>query len=145
MLRYSEIIQNQPILNIGTTGSVSNGKSQTVRALTGVATQRFRREVESNITIHLGYANCKIYRSRIDGQLKSTHSDIMTMLDQQGHPMELISHISFIDCPGHQSFMSNMISGTAIMDVALLLVAVNADLKRDRKSTRLNSSHSSIS
>ena len=48
---------------IGTIGHVAHGKSTVVKALSGVHTVRFKNELERNITIKLGYANAKIYRS----------------------------------------------------------------------------------
>jgi translation initiation factor 2 gamma subunit (eIF-2gamma) len=44
----------------GTIGHVAHGKSQTVKAISGVHTVRFRNELERNITIKLGYANAKV-------------------------------------------------------------------------------------
>ena len=40
--------------------------------------------------------------------------------------MKLIHHISFVDCPGHESYMSNMLSGTSVIDMAFLVEAANA-------------------
>ena len=48
---------------IGTIGHVAHGKSTVVKALSGVHTVRFKNELERNITIKLGYANAKIFRS----------------------------------------------------------------------------------
>lgn len=60
------------IMIIGTIGHVAHGKSQTVKAISGVQTVRFKNELERNITIKLGYANAKVspsshsqYRDRI--------------------------------------------------------------------------------
>ena len=41
--------------------------------------------------------------------------------------MQLINHISFVDCPGHEAFMNNMLSGSSVMDKAVLVEASNAD------------------
>ena len=59
-LKYSDIIKNQATINIGCIGHVSEGKSTLVKALTGIATQKYKSEQKRNITIKLGYANCKI-------------------------------------------------------------------------------------
>ena len=37
----------------------------------------------------------------------------------------LVRHVSFVDCPGHDTLMATMLAGAAVMDVALLLVAGN--------------------
>ena len=39
--------------------------------------------------------------------------------------MKLVRHVSFVDCPGHDILMSRMLTGTAVMDACLLLVAGN--------------------
>ena len=60
-LKYSEILQNQPIYNIGSIGHVASGKSTLVRSITGIKTQKHSSEQERNITINIGYANAKIF------------------------------------------------------------------------------------
>ena len=57
-----EIIARQATINIGTIGHVAHGKSTVVKAISGVQTVRFKRELVRNITIKLGYANAKIYK-----------------------------------------------------------------------------------
>lgn len=39
--------------------------------------------------------------------------------------MTLVRHVSFVDCPGHDILMSTMLTGAAVMDCALLIVAAN--------------------
>ena len=121
-LKYSDIIRNQPTTNIGVIGHVAHGKSTFTRSMTGVKTQKFSSEQERNITIHIGYANAKIFMDR-NGNLHTAKSSILELLDDKGNKMELIKHISFVDCPGHEAFMSNMISGSAIMDSCVLVIA----------------------
>ena len=57
-----EIIARQATINIGTIGHVAHGKSTVVKAISGVQTVRFKRELVRNITIKLGYANAKVYK-----------------------------------------------------------------------------------
>merc|ERR1719447_2017648 len=57
-----EVMSRQATINIGTIGHVAHGKSTVVRAISGVKTTRFREESVRNITIHLGYANAKLYK-----------------------------------------------------------------------------------
>ncbi len=45
--------------------------------------------------------------------------------EQCGKPMNLIRHVSFVDCPGHDILMATMLNGAAVMDGALLLIAAN--------------------
>ena len=74
IIKLSEIINNQAILNTGVIGSVSNGKSTLVRSLTGIKTQKHSSEKERNITINIGYANAKIYQNS-EGKYFTAPSD----------------------------------------------------------------------
>ena len=121
VLPMAEIIQRQAILNLGTLGNVSEGKSTFVRALSGVATQKFKKEKQTNITIHLGYAGFKIWRHDTTGDLKTTPPSTTAVEDST-----LIAHYSFVDCPGHEAYLATMLSGAAIMDAAALMVAANS-------------------
>ncbi|KAF5100054.1 hypothetical protein D0Z03_000889 [Geotrichum reessii] len=104
-----EIIGRQATINIGTIGHVAHGKSTVVKAISGVQTVRFKSELERNITIRLGYANAKIYRStdptcpRPDCY-KSFPSgkEISPKCEVPGHEgrYELLRHVSFVDCFG---------------------------------------------
>lgn len=128
-IKISDIIQNQAIVNLGTIGSIAAGKSTIVADLTGKKTQRHAKEKHRNITIHLGYANCKIFRCGSSGKLYATPAEtgeLLSPVDSQ--PMELLTHISFVDCPGHENYMATMIGGTTVMDAALLLVAANEEV-----------------
>ena len=116
--RLSEIIIKQPTINIGCIGHVSHGKSTLVKSLSGTSTLRYAKEKKKNSTIHLGYANMQIYKSRDTGEVyiknnenyERTKTDILT------------KHISFVDCPGHQSYIANMLNGSSVMDFAFLVV-----------------------
>ncbi len=122
-----EIISRQATINIGTIGHVAHGKSTVVKSLSGVQTVRFKNELERNITIKLGYANAKIYRSFDDRckrpvcytSMGSGKEDTFTM---NGFKYELVRHVSFVDCPGHDILMATMLNGAAVMDAALLLI-----------------------
>ncbi len=105
-------MENQPIVNIGMLGSVSDGKSTTVYSLTGIKTQRHSNEMKRNITIKPGYANLKIY--------KSTENEYDT---KQTENNKLVHHISFIDCPGHYQLIVTMLSCIKLMDGIILVVS----------------------
>ncbi len=123
-IKYSDIIKNQPTTNLGMIGHVASGKSTLAYQITGVKTQKFASEKERNITIHIGYANAKIFLDK-KGNFHTTSSDTNNLLDDEGEEMKLIKHISIVDCPGHESFMSNMINGSAVMDACVLVIATN--------------------
>ena len=84
-------------------------------------------EKERNITIQIGYANAKIFIDK-ENKLHTTSSDKDELRDMYGNKMKLIKHISIVDCPGHASFMSNMINGTAVMDACVLVIASNEQI-----------------
>jgi len=137
-----EVISRQATINIGTIGHVAHGKSTVVKALSGVHTVRFKNELERNITIKLGYANAKIYRS-FDKKCQrpvcytsmgSSKEDIFTM---NNFKYELVRHVSFVDCPGHDILMATMLNGAAVMDAALLLVAGNESCPQPQTSEHL--------
>jgi translation initiation factor 2 subunit 3 len=120
-LPLREIIERQATMTIGTLGNVSEGKSTFVRALSGVATQKFKKEKQSNITIHLGYAGFKLWRNPETGDLTNTPTTTKSVPGST-----LIAHYSFADCPGHEAYLATMLSGAAIMDAAALIVAANS-------------------
>ena len=126
-IKLSEVIKNQAIINIGCTGHVANGKSTIVYQMTGIKTQKFSKEKERNITINIGYANAKIFYSPELDIYKSVSSKTKSLKDKNGNDMKLIGHISFVDCPGHEAFMSNMLGGSSVMDQAILVEAANAN------------------
>jgi len=101
------VISRQATINVGTIGHVAHGKSTVVRAISGVKTIRFKNELVRNITIKLGYANAKIYRSDAKEGLPfhyeaqgSRHPDAYELPDGSGRRMRLVRHLSFVDCPG---------------------------------------------
>jgi translation initiation factor 2 subunit 3 len=119
----------QATLNIGVIGHVAHGKSTLVRALTGIQTTKFKEELERNITIKLGYANAKIYHCEscdywmsIGESKKKTDHNKCTKC---GGKTLLKKHVSFVDCPGHDSYIATMISGAAVMDAVILVIATN--------------------
>jgi len=122
----SEIIQNQATINIGCLGSVSEGKSTTVRQLSKSEPHQHQKERERNSTINLGYANFKIWQHPQSRELFTSNGDTEIYQSSDGTNCILVRHISFVDCPGHENFMTTMMSGTGVMDGVLLLIAANA-------------------
>ncbi|EOB14321.1 Eukaryotic translation initiation factor 2 subunit gamma [Nosema bombycis CQ1] len=126
-----KIISKQATINIGTIGHVAHGKSTIVRAISGITTIKFKAELERNITIKLGYANAKIYECQGTCQRPDKYQSFCSSSPDKlpckncGADLFLIRHVSFVDCPGHDVLMATMLSGTAIMNAALLLIAAN--------------------
>lgn len=130
------VISRQATINIGTIGHVSHGKSTVVKGISGVDPIRFTEEMKNNITIKLGYANTKIYKcpccpepicykSFGSGEPDEVICDNERDGKKCGTKMELVRHISFVDCPGHDNLMAIMLTGASVMDAALLLIAGN--------------------
>jgi translation initiation factor 2 subunit 3 len=108
---------SQPVLNIGMVGHVDHGKTTLLEKLSGKWTDTHSEEVKRGITIRLGYADIAIYNC----------SDHGYSIKKQCDKCEIQRVISFIDAPGHETLMATMLSGSAIMDGALLMVAANEE------------------
>ncbi|KAI5170635.1 translation initiation factor 2 subunit 3 [Nematocida sp. LUAm3] len=142
-----EIMKNQATINIGMIGHVAHGKSTIVKAVSGIKTVRFKSELERNITIKLGYANAKIYKC-INGLCKRPECYISTSSTQKEPKsckkkeckgqIVLERHISFVDCPGHEVLMDTMLTGAAIMDAAVLIIAANEPCPQPQTIEHLN-------
>ncbi|CAH0399826.1 unnamed protein product [Chilo suppressalis] len=141
-----EVISRQATINIGTIGHVAHGKSTVVKAISGVQTVRFKNELERNITIKLGYANAKIYKcdnpkcprptSFISGGSSKDDNFPCFRANCTGR-FQLVRHVSFVDCPGHDILMATMLNGAAVMDAALLLIAGNESCPQPQTSEHL--------
>jgi selenocysteine-specific elongation factor len=82
---------------IGTAGHIDHGKSALVRALTGIDPDRLKEEQARGITIDLGFAHLQC-----DGV-----------------------NLAFVDVPGHERFVKNMLAGAGGVDIAMLVVAAD--------------------
>jgi selenocysteine-specific elongation factor len=83
---------------VGTAGHIDHGKSALVRALTGTDPDRLKEEKERGITIDLGFAHCDLGEGVV---------------------------ASFVDVPGHERFVRNMLAGAHGIDALLLTVAAD--------------------
>src|SRR5215472_12056895 len=86
---------------VGTAGHIDHGKSSLVEALTGTHPDRLEEEKRRGITIDLGFA----------------------FLEEHG------VRFGFVDVPGHERFVGNMLAGAAGIDVLLLVIAADASIK----------------
>jgi len=93
-------------LVVGTAGHIDHGKSSLVEALTGLHPDRLEEERMRGITIDLGFANLAF----ADG-----------------------SQIGFVDVPGHERFIKNMLAGIGGIDAVLLVVAADESIKPQTK------------
>lgn len=109
----------QPTVNIGMVGHVDHGKSTLTKALTGTKTDIHSEEIKRGISIKLGYADTTVYKC-YDKEGNEFYS--REKLDSN---CELSRVISIVDAPGHETLMATMLSGSAIMNGALLVIAAN--------------------
>src|ERR1051325_10817699 len=97
---YREVVLtlvNMSSIIVGTAGHIDHGKSALVRALTGTDPDRLPEEKRRGITIDLGFADLQL------GDLK----------------------IGFVDVPGHERFVKNMLAGAHGIDLLALVIAAD--------------------
>src|SRR3990172_9389077 len=87
---------------VGTAGHIDHGKSALVKALTGIDPDRWEEEKRRGITIDLGFAHLDL-----GGGLR----------------------VAFVDVPGHERFVKNMLAGVGGIDLVLLVVAADESIK----------------
>jgi len=94
-------IEELEMINIGMVGHIDHGKTTLLAKLTGKFADTHSEELKRGITIKLGYAD--------------------TIIKRNGKER----YVSFVDCPGHEMLMATMLSGAALMDAAILVIAAN--------------------
>ena len=115
-------VESQPEINIGLVGHVDHGKTSLVKILSGKWTDTHSEELRKGITIRLGYADFTIYKSEATGPDAFSLNETNVKTKKKG---SIARKISIVDAPGHESLMATMLSGAAIIDGALLLIAAN--------------------
>ncbi len=113
----------QPIINLGTLGSVSDGKSTLIEKLTGIKTQRHSSEKKRNITIKPGYANLKIWECPDCNEIYPSGSINNYECKLCNIECQLIHHLSFIDCPGHSELILTMMGSVSLMSGCIVVVS----------------------
>jgi selenocysteine-specific elongation factor len=91
---------------VGTAGHIDHGKTALVKALTGIDADRLEEEKRRGITIDLGFAH-------------------MELPGDNGETLRL----GFVDVPGHERFVRNMLAGVGGMDLVLLVIAADESIK----------------
>ena len=87
---------------IGTAGHIDHGKTELIKALTGIDTDRLPEEKRRGITLDLGFANLKLKNNK---------------------------EIGIIDVPGHEKFIKHMVAGVTGIDLALMVIALDEGIK----------------
>jgi len=106
---------NLPELNIGVVGHIDHGKTTLLAKLTGKFPDTHSEELKRGITIKLGYTEMTISKEGNSYNSKG-----------KGQP---VRYVSFIDAPGHEMLMATMLSGAALIDAAILVIAANEGIK----------------
>jgi selenocysteine-specific elongation factor len=93
-------------ITVGTAGHIDHGKTALVKALTGIDADRLEEEKRRGITIDLGFA----------------HMDLPS-------PTGETLRLGFVDVPGHERFVRNMLAGVGGIDLVLLVIAADEGIK----------------
>jgi translation initiation factor 2 subunit 3 len=115
----------QPEINIGMIGHVDHGKTSLTKALTGTWTDTHSEELKRGISIRLGYADATFFK------LKTPGGEVYSNNDKEGTVLSK-RVVSFVDAPGHETLMTTMLSGAALMNGAVLVVAANEECPQPR-------------
>tara|TARA_Y100000310_G_scaffold345793_1_gene470020 strand:- start:7961 stop:9148 length:1188 start_codon:yes stop_codon:yes gene_type:complete len=102
-------------INVGIVGHIDHGKTTLLQRLSGKWTDTHSEELKRGITIKLGYSDCVLFEDK--GSINIEGKGIAKR------------HVSFIDAPGHEMLMATMLSGSALIDAAILVVAANEGIK----------------
>ncbi len=111
--------KRQPEVNIGVVGHVDHGKTTLVQALTGIWTARHSEELKRAMTIKLGYADGDIY------ECPDLPEPERYCTEPKSSSCRYRRSVSYVDAPGHEVLMATMLSGAALMDGAILVIAAN--------------------
>jgi translation initiation factor 2 subunit 3 len=116
-------VKIQSEINIGLVGHVDHGKTTLTKALSGIWTDTHSEETKRGISIRLGYADITFRRCTEcpEPQCYTTAE----ICENCGKETQLLRKVSFVDSPGHETLMATMLSGAAIMDGAVLVIAAN--------------------
>jgi len=109
-------VEELPMINVGLVGHIDHGKTTLLSRLTGKWTDSHSEELKRGITIKLGYADLVVGKDEQGGKYLNVETE------GKGKP---VRYITFVDAPGHEMLMATMLSGAAIMDAAILLIAAN--------------------
>ena len=125
----------QSDVNIGLVGHVDHGKTTLTKALSGVWTDTHSEETKRGISIRLGYADIEFRKCpKCEEPLCYTTKEVC---EHCGSETEVIRKVSFVDAPGHETLMATMLSGAAIMDGAVLVIAANEECPQPQTKEHL--------
>ena len=123
----------QAEINIGMIGHVDHGKTSLVQTLTGKWADTHSEELKKGISIRLGYADATFYKC---DKIKGAEAYNATGKCETGKAIP-IRKVSFVDAPGHETLMATMLSGAALMQGAVLVIAANEKCPQPRTAEHL--------
>ena len=118
MVKKNQEKPKQAEVNIGMIGHVDHGKTTLTYALTGKWTDTHSEELRRGISIRLGYADTIF-------AYDPTKKPPEAYRPQWEPGLEILRRVSFVDAPGHETLLTVMLSGAAILDGAVLVIAAN--------------------
>ena len=125
----------QAEVNIGLIGHVDHGKTSLTEALTGKWTDTHSEELKRGISIRLGYADASFYKcGKCKGAEAYSNNEKCPIC---GGIAKLLRVVSFVDAPGHETLMATMLSGAALMQGAILVIAANEPVPQPRTAEHL--------
>ncbi len=120
----------QAELNIGMIGHVDHGKTTLTEKLTGKWTDTHSEEIKRGISIRLGYADI-VFRKCPTCSAPECFTTALKC-PSCGKETEVLRKVSFVDAPGHETLMTTMLSGAALMQGAVLVIAANEPVPQPR-------------
>lgn len=94
-----------------------------VQAITGVWASAHSEELKRGITIKVGYADAAFYKCPETPPPEAYSTSPICPVC--GKETRFLRAVSFVDCPGHESLMTNMLAGAALMDGVILVITAN--------------------
>ena len=124
----------QAEVNIGLIGHVDAGKTSLVEALSGEWVDTHSEELKRGISIRIGYADTRFFKC---GKCKVLYS-VSEECPKCKAKGSLLRKVSFVDAPGHETLMTTMLSGAAMMHGAVLVIAANERCPQAQTVEHLN-------
>lgn len=121
-----------PCMNIGMIGHVDHGKTTLTEALTGTWTDKHSEEIKRGISIRIGYADMTIYKCSVCNVYSTTEKCMKCFND-----CEPVYTVSFVDLPGHETLIATVLSGTALMDYAILVISATEKCPQQQTAEHL--------
>ena len=129
------IVKVQSEINIGLVGHVDHGKTTLTKALSGIWTDTHSEETKRGISIRLGYADITFRRCTTCPAPQCFTTALVC--SHCGEETNTLRKVSFVDSPGHETLMATMLSGAAIMDGAVLVIAANEECPQPQTKEHL--------